>query len=115
MRKAKEILYIWLILFVLFVIAIYLTYFIKWKCPSGMVYVPSGKFLMRWTGERYNNLTEENKYINHYCIDIYEYPNIKGEYPLPAIWTGSVKLCHKEGKRLCTQFEWQKACQGALS
>ncbi len=106
-------------LFHVFIILVFLSssyFFFKtylvWECPSDMVYVPAGKFLMRWTGERYNGSTENSVYTNHYCIDIYEFPNIIGEYPRSANWTDAKKMCKEHKKKLCTEYEWQKACQG---
>ncbi len=47
-----------------------------------------------------------------YEIDIYEYPNIRGELPLFATWFEANRLCALQGKRLCTSAEYQHACQG---
>lgn len=48
------------------------------------------------------------------CMDRYEAPNVKGEKPL-AFQTApdGVKWCAARGKRLCTEAEWVRACQGA--
>ncbi len=47
------------------------------------------------------------------CIDAFEFPNAPCE--LPLVW-GSPKsasiLCEAQGKRLCTQDEWNYACGG---
>jgi sulfatase modifying factor 1 len=49
----------------------------------------------------------------HFCIDRYEYPNIKGEYPLLYVnWIEANELCEGDGKRLCTETEWTFACEG---
>ncbi|MFT5089106.1 MAG: hypothetical protein ACI906_000380 [Candidatus Latescibacterota bacterium] len=47
-----------------------------------------------------------------YEIDIYEYPNKKGERPQLAGWFDAAVLCTAQGKRLCLPEEWQTACQG---
>jgi formylglycine-generating enzyme len=47
------------------------------------------------------------------CIDIFEFPNRACE--LPMVWgtpSGAEKICRLEGKRLCTQGEWNLACKG---
>ena len=47
-----------------------------------------------------------------YCIDIFEFPNRACE--LPIVWTSpstASTVCKAEGKRLCTQSEWQLACR----
>lgn len=47
------------------------------------------------------------------CMDEYEAPNIRGERPFVmksseegAAW------CKARGKRLCTEYEWETACEG---
>jgi sulfatase modifying factor 1 len=48
-----------------------------------------------------------------YCIDRYEYPNIKGQFPWVFVtWTESADICADQGKRLCTEDEWTFACEG---
>ncbi len=47
------------------------------------------------------------------CVDIFEFPNQACE--LPIVWsppTHAATLCALQGKRLCTQGEWQLACRG---
>jgi len=47
------------------------------------------------------------------CIDVFEFPNVACE--LPWVWgtpSEAEKLCELEGKRLCTQAEWNLACEG---
>jgi len=64
-------------------------------CPDGMVFVPS------------------NAGIGSFCIDKYEYPNNAGAMPKKGVsYDMAVRLCAADGKRLCTDGEWQKACQG---
>lgn len=48
-----------------------------------------------------------------YCMDRYEYPNVKGEVP-PVLtsWLDAGKACAADGKRLCTQREFTFACAG---
>ena len=47
-----------------------------------------------------------------YEIDVYEYPNQKGEFPLlVASWFEAFRLCAAQGKRLCSRAEWTYACQ----
>jgi hypothetical protein len=49
----------------------------------------------------------------HFCIDRFEYPNRKGEYPVIYVnWRESNKICQDQGKRLCTEEEWTFACEG---
>ena len=49
----------------------------------------------------------------HYCIDRFEYPNRKNEFPVIYVnWHESTKMCEAQGKRLCTEDEWTFACEG---
>ncbi len=48
-----------------------------------------------------------------FCIDRYEYPNSRGQYPFIYVsWYESRKLCRDQGKRLCEEDEWTFACEG---
>jgi hypothetical protein len=48
-----------------------------------------------------------------FCVDVFEYPNIKGVKPLRNInFFESKELCEQQGKRLCTTDEWTFACTG---
>lgn len=48
------------------------------------------------------------------CMDRYEAPNVKGARPL-AMQTAleGEAFCAARGKRLCTEAEWVRACQGS--
>lgn len=47
------------------------------------------------------------------CIDCYEAPNVRGAKPLVmrSAFEGDA-WCHERGKRLCTEDEWDLACEG---
>ncbi len=48
-----------------------------------------------------------------FCVDRYEYPNKQGELPaLLVSWTDAKKTCESLGKRLCTEAEFNFACEG---
>jgi formylglycine-generating enzyme required for sulfatase activity len=48
-----------------------------------------------------------------FCMDRYEWPNKKGELPSLLIsWVDAKKECEKIGKRLCTEDEYNFACEG---
>ncbi|MCS6899374.1 MAG: SUMF1/EgtB/PvdO family nonheme iron enzyme [Myxococcales bacterium] len=48
-----------------------------------------------------------------FCMDRFEYPNKLGELPRVLVpWTEAVKRCEQEGKRLCTEDEFNFACEG---
>ncbi|AKU96313.1 Protein kinase domain protein [Labilithrix luteola] len=49
----------------------------------------------------------------HFCIDRFEFPNRKGEYPVVYVnWFEANTVCKNVGKRLCTEEEWTFACEG---
>ena len=48
-----------------------------------------------------------------FCMDMYEYPNESaGEPVVEKTWSEAESLCGKQGKRLCTEGEWELACGG---
>jgi hypothetical protein len=48
-----------------------------------------------------------------FCMDRFEYPNRKGEYPIIMVnWYEARDACKADGKRLCTEDEWTFACEG---
>jgi sulfatase modifying factor 1 len=48
-----------------------------------------------------------------YCMDRYEWPNQKGELPRVLVsWQDARGLCDSIGKRLCTEDEFNFACEG---
>ena len=50
---------------------------------------------------------------SNFCIDQYEYPNRKGVMPQGGLTYLQAKTyCEQNNKRLCTQEEWNQACQG---
>ncbi len=47
------------------------------------------------------------------CMDRFEYPNRKGEYPIIMVtWYEARDACKADGKRLCSEDEWTHACEG---
>jgi formylglycine-generating enzyme len=54
-----------------------------------------------------------NKIHKHYCIDIYEFPNKKGEVPQDWMTYTDLENAGKPlGKRVCTSSEWALAAEG---
>ena len=52
-------------------------------------------------------------HIGDFAIDVYEFPNRKGVSPTVDItWSRARDLCRDQGKRLCTDSEWERACRG---
>lgn len=49
----------------------------------------------------------------HFCMDRFEYPNRKGEYPILYVnFPEAEEVCRGQSKRLCTEDEWTFACEG---
>lgn len=49
----------------------------------------------------------------HFCIDRFEYPNRRREYPWIMVdYFEARDLCAREKSRLCTEAEWTFACEG---
>lgn len=47
------------------------------------------------------------------CMDTYEWPNQKGALPrVMDRFVDAEALCAKAGKRLCSEYEWEMACEG---
>jgi len=86
------------------------------RCPGrdDMILVPAGEFWFRYEGQRWETEGYEDEliFVDDFCIDEFEYPNIAGVEPTPVSWNEAEALCAAEGKRLCTGPEWQKACAG---
>lgn len=55
---------------------------------------------------------KERKHLS-FCIDRFEYPNEVGELPrVLTSWLQARDMCDKIGKRLCTEDEFNFACEG---
>jgi len=88
------------------------------RCPPGMVYIPGGYFIYGSPPDDPYRDSFFDKYfgrtyIKGFCIDKYEYPNKKGAVPRSGVtYTQAYNLCKAQGKRLCTEAEWERACKG---
>lgn len=78
-----------------------------------MAFIPAGEFLAGWDNGEPDERPERLDFTPGYCVDMYEYPNEKGATPLEApSYYDAEKLCAAQGKRMCTEFEWERACRG---
>jgi hypothetical protein len=86
----------------------------KEKCLAGL------KGITLQTQEQHDLCGADNMVPIHikgkapwFCIDIFEFPNKPCE--LPVVWappTWDKKVCELQGKRLCSDIEWNIACRG---
>lgn len=95
------------------------------RCPEGMVFVEGGEFpsgalgedidyFADWPGTEHLPREPKVRGVDAFCIDRYEYPNQAGEVPRAFVsWDEAVTLCQEQGRRLCTEDEWTRACAGA--
>lgn len=88
-------------------------------CPKGMILIDKGTFLYGSDDPGRNVFVEfEATSIPNpkFCIDAFEYPNRRGATPKTAVtWSQALSLCTAQGKRLCGQEEWERACKGPTS
>jgi len=86
-------------------------------CPDGIVLVAAGEFTMGSNPsdpDRYKGEPESKKVkVAEFCIDMFEFPNKKGGIPMANVqWFAAKEECEKQGKYLCSEAEWEKACKG---
>lgn len=54
--------------------------------------------------------------LGAFSMDRYPYPNQKGVAPRTGVTLDEARdLCEAEGKRLCTELEWEAACKGGVN
>ncbi|OGJ84529.1 MAG: hypothetical protein A2268_11085 [Candidatus Raymondbacteria bacterium RifOxyA12_full_50_37] len=76
-------------------------------CPptgdEGMAYIPEGTYMVNGKEVR----------LREFCIDKWEYPNIRGAYPEVFVtYDEAVDSCRALGKILCSEAQWEAACAG---
>ncbi|NVJ15160.1 bifunctional serine/threonine-protein kinase/formylglycine-generating enzyme family protein [Myxococcus sp. AM010] len=86
-------------------------------CPAGMRLVSGGAFKMGRSDDDALASPDERPVasiqVSSFCVDEYEFPNQAGAAPKVAVaWEEARGACEREGKRLCTEEEWEKACKG---
>lgn len=55
----------------------------------------------------------EQVILKGFYIDVYPFPNEEGAIPLTNVTRdAAIKLCGEQGKRLCGELEWERACKG---
>lgn len=87
------------------------------RCPPDMRFVRGGTFRLGTAPNddlgNFGDRAEKRVSLHGYCIDQYEYPDRQGEPPMVGVsWNGAEGACAAQGKRLCSEEEWEKACKG---
>ncbi len=76
------------------------------KCPSDMVYIEDTIATFKIFGKPIIK-----KRIS-FCIDRFEYPNLRGRFPIVNVTIFEAeRYCKYRGKRLCKDYEWVSACR----
>jgi formylglycine-generating enzyme required for sulfatase activity len=86
-------------------------------CPEGMRAIAGGPFRMGTAADDPMRGFDEKALstvpVSPYCIDVFEYPNKRGAAPMASVThQDAARLCESQGKRLCSESEWEKACKG---
>jgi len=84
----------------------------------GMVWVPAGKLHVGTPVGRVPRIAEEELTgdevdMGAFYIDLLPYPNESGAIPTTNVTRDDAqRLCEAQGKRLCTELEWERSCKG---
>ncbi|MBS2027747.1 MAG: protein kinase [Deltaproteobacteria bacterium] len=86
-------------------------------CPDGMASISAGDYLKGYkSGDQlagWDEMPLSKAHTEAYCIDLYEYPNQAGQKPSTGLTYAEAKsACEGQGKRLCSEDEWERACKG---
>ncbi|MHB1846891.1 MAG: bifunctional serine/threonine-protein kinase/formylglycine-generating enzyme family protein, partial [Deltaproteobacteria bacterium] len=87
------------------------------SCPPGMRFIRQGSALLGTPASddlgNFGDRPARRISVRGYCIDLYEYPNRSEAKPLVGVSFGAASAaCGRDGKRLCSEDEWEKACKG---
>lgn len=84
----------------------------------GMVYIPPGALVVGTPIDKRprrpdRELAGEQVMLEGFYMDQLAYPNEDGAIPLTNVSQEEASaLCEERGKRLCSEFEWERACKG---
>jgi hypothetical protein len=83
-----------------------------------MVWIPAGALVAGTPPDALprkadSEMPGEQLMMTGFFIDQYAYPNEHGGIPLTNVTQDAARTaCESEGKRLCTELEWERACKG---
>ena len=86
--------------------------------PRGMVWVEPGPVVVGTPPNVYprrpdRELAGEQFVMHGFYIDVFPFPNEEGAIPTTNVAKEDARaLCAKQGKRLCSELEWERACKG---
>lgn len=84
----------------------------------GMTYIPPGALVVGTAPDRRprradRELPGEQVMLEGFYIDQFAFPNEEGAIPITNVsFQEATALCAEQGKRLCTELEWERACKG---
>ena len=91
-------------------------------CPPGFVAIPGGRFLFGDTGSAStaDERPSVNRVVKPYCIEAYEHRDSSGAFVTSRTWQQAHDVCRDlsasmtpgDSTWLCTEAEWERACEG---
>jgi formylglycine-generating enzyme len=84
----------------------------------GMKWIPGGALVAGTTPDSLPRVPDaempgEQVILKGFYIDVFAYPNEEGAIRLTQVdQEQAAKLCDAQGKRLCSELEWERACKG---
>jgi formylglycine-generating enzyme required for sulfatase activity len=93
------------------------------SCPPGFVAIPGGRFLRGDTATTVSTTDEKpalTRYQESYCIEQYEHRDNNGAFVTRKTWQEAFDACEDlsasltiaDSTWLCTESEWERACEG---
>jgi hypothetical protein len=88
---------------------------------KGMAWIPPGVFVAGTPPDRLPRAPDQElpgvqTAMHGFFIDLHPYPNEPGALQTTNVTLEEAKArCEQDGKRLCTELEWERACKGPAS